>query len=389
MITHDTHHEKSGASDPPSSCSVPCLKQLKVKPTGLKVHWHDPVNIKPKSSSILYPTKTVAPNNSLHVVPDVRSPHGTVQGTFTTITPTSKCTILGNIVPMWAFVVESFGLIVHQIQLTSPAWLAFCRQLWPKATVTTNDRVDREYSLNPYIFCDHTTFPGLKNSIWIHAKVIMVYSIEWETKLLMPKNWKITRTLASHALTGGCTNGYWTVAVLCKYNIQTVTRPDLPQRQLAGAWNSLHDGTSAKVVQERTNNEVGVHRLDEHTISTWGLCPVTTASTTFVVGPGTFSSTKFVRRRLKASELFLAWDLPLHVVEQSSVKFLKRNVDTIMASPPCKILQGVGAAWFNREKPGGRRHMGRRRHRRYQKSMNSFPFPSYLEIDLQSTILMI
>ena len=182
----------------------------------------------------------------------------------------------------------------------------------------------------------------------------MMYSIQdSELKLVIPKNWVITWTRVSHASTGGCTNGFWTVAVVCRHNIQNVTRPDLPQRQLAGAWNSMHDGTSAEVVRERTNNEVGVHRLDAHTISTWGLCPVKTASTTFVVGPGTFSSTKFVRRRLKASEIFLAWDLPLHVVEQSSVKFLKRNVDTIMASPPCKILQGVGAAWFNREKPGG------------------------------------
>ena len=108
------------------------------------------------------------------------------------------------------------------------------------------------------------------------------------------------------------------------------------------------------MISTRKHNEVGVHRLDAHTISTWGLCPVKTASTTYVVGPGTFSSTRFVRRRLKPSELFLAWDLPLHIIEQSSVKFLKRNVNTIMASPPCKILQGVGAAWFKREKSGGR-----------------------------------
>ena len=320
-----THSKDFGPRDPPSVCSVPCMTPVLDK----TVHWPERVDNKPKSPSIVYPTTTVELNNYIRVVSDKRSPHGTVQGMFTTVTPTSKCSIIGTILPMWAFVVESFGLIIHHIQLSSPVWVPFCLQLWPNANVTTT-----EYTHNPYVFCDQSAFPRPGNDIWKHAKVIMMYSFQdSEQKVVVPADWSITWKRASHAATGGCTNGFWSVAVLCRYDTPKFDLPLFPQRQLAGAWDSKHSGLAVNPITSRSQEAVGVHRLDALTISPWGLCPVNSASTTYVVGPGIFSPTKFVRRRLKPAELFLAWDLPLHVTELSSIKFLKRNISTVLASP--------------------------------------------------------
>ena len=127
-----------------------------------------------------------------------------------------------------------------------------------------------------------------------------------EQRLGVPENWSITWTLVLHAATGGCTNEFWSIAVLCRYDIPKFALPLIPQRQLAGAWDSKHAGLSVNPITPRSQEDVGVHRLDALTISPWGLCPVNSASTTYVVGPGIFSPTKFVHRRLKPAELFLA-----------------------------------------------------------------------------------